>query len=121
MDDYIIIHHDKNYLKSCLKIIIDKLDKEYKLKINKNKTFIVNANHGINFLGYKFKVINKKTIIKIGRSGKNKIRSNLKEIKYLYNNNLISFKEYFNRLENIKNSYQFNKDLTIDNIISRVI
>ena len=60
MDDYIIIHHDKNYLKSFLNVIIDNINKEYKLEINKNKTFIINAKYGGNFLGYKFKVINKK-------------------------------------------------------------
>lgn len=112
IDHHILLNYIKNDLDN---------DEYLLLKINKNRTFIVNAKHGVNFWGYKFKVIDKKTIIKIGRSGKNKIRSNLKKIKYLYNNNLIFFKEYFNRLENIKNSYKFNKDSTIFNIISWVI
>ena len=37
MDDFIIIHEDKKYLEKCLKIIINKLNKEYKLEINENK------------------------------------------------------------------------------------
>ena len=64
MDDYIIIHQDKEYLKKCLLLIIDKLYNEYRLEINKNKTFITKCSEGVDFLGYKFKVINNKTIIK---------------------------------------------------------
>lgn len=37
MDDYIIIHQDKEYLKKCLNIITDKLYNEYNLLVNKNK------------------------------------------------------------------------------------
>ena len=84
MDDYIIIHQDKNYLKKCLKIIEDKLNEEYKLKLNKNKTNIIRSDIGVNFLGYNFKVISNKTIIKLGKSTKNNIRKGLKRSKYLY-------------------------------------
>lgn len=58
MDDYIIIHQDKEYLKKCLEVIKDKLKNEYKLEINKNKTMITSCKEGINFLGYNFKVNN---------------------------------------------------------------
>ena len=84
MDDYIIIHQDKNYLKKCLKIIEDKLNEEYKLKLNKNKTNIIRSDIGVNFLGYNFKVISNKTIIKLSKSTKNNIRKGLKRSKYLY-------------------------------------
>lgn len=62
MDDFIIIHHNKEYLKYCLKYIIFKL-KEVKLEINE-KTNIYNLNHGVSFLGYRFKLNNKKLIIR---------------------------------------------------------
>lgn len=57
MDDYILIHESNAYLKKALKIIEIKLDKEYKLKLNYNKTKISSCQEGITFLGYNFKVI----------------------------------------------------------------
>lgn len=38
MDDYILMHKDKEYLKKCLIEIKNILDKDYKLKINSKKT-----------------------------------------------------------------------------------
>ena len=54
MDDFIIFHSDKKYLKECLRKIKEKL-KEEKLDINK-KTNIYNLNKGVSFLGYRFKL-----------------------------------------------------------------
>ena len=65
MDDFIIIHHDKQYLKYCLSIIIKILNNYYKLDINNKKTKITNNKQGFCILGYRFRVINKKTIINI--------------------------------------------------------
>lgn len=52
MDDYILIHHDKEYLKNVLSVIEEKLNKEYKLELNKSKTYIKASKEGITFLGY---------------------------------------------------------------------
>lgn len=65
MDDYILIHETKGYLKYSLDIIIEKLEKEYKLKINNKKTFIKNSKGGITFLGYLFLVKNKKQLLRL--------------------------------------------------------
>ena len=35
MDDFVIIHHDRDYLNKCKLIIEEKLNKEYKLELNK--------------------------------------------------------------------------------------
>lgn len=51
MDDYVLIHESKEYLKYSLDIFKEKLEKEYKLKINNKKTFIKNSKGGITFLG----------------------------------------------------------------------
>lgn len=110
----IIIHQDKNYLKSCLKIITTKLKNEYKLDINKNKTMIVSAKEVANFLGYRFKVINNKTIIKLSN---NNIKKILKKVKYEYENNLIDFKTIFSNIENYRNSYPFVNRNEINHII----
>ena len=77
MDDYILIHYDKNYLKKCLLDISEKLEKENK------KTKIYESDSGFNFLGYKFKVINNKTIVKISKCTIFRIR---KRIKYIIKN-----------------------------------
>ena len=54
MDDYIIIHHNKDYLLQCLEYIKKILYNEYKLEINDKKTYIINAKCGIPFLGYSY-------------------------------------------------------------------
>lgn len=111
MDDYIIIHQDKNYLKYCLKVIEEKLIKEYKLELNKNKTMIVNASNGMTFLGYTFKVKSKKTIIKLSNNTRRNIKKGIKRSNYLYKNNLITFNSYFCSIESYKNNYIYvNKD-----------
>ena len=102
MDDYIIIHSDKEYLNYCLNIIKEKLYNDYKLELNKNKTLISSSNNGINFLGYNFKVKNNKTIITLSKSSKRNIKKGIKRSKYLYYNNSINFNSLFSSIENYK-------------------
>lgn len=116
MDDYIIIHQNKEYLKECLDIIIDKLYNEYKLSVNKNKTYIANAKNGIPFLGYNFKVINNKTIIKLSKNSKKNIKKGIKRTKYLYKNNYIEFSQVFSSIENYKHSYPYASKKEVKNI-----
>lgn len=106
MDDYVLIHQNKEYLKYCLKKIVEIL-KDYKLKINENKTYIVSAKHGISFIGYNIKFKNKKTIITMNRNSVNNIKNGVKRAKYLYNNGCISTSVYFSSLMNYKNAYNF--------------
>ena len=94
MDDFIIFHSSKQYLKYCLDEIILKI-KEEKLEIN-NKTNIYNLKEGVNFLGYRFILKNKKLIIKIKRKNKVKIK---KKIRILNKYNKI-------KLERVKASYR---------------
>lgn len=46
-------------------IIIEKLENEYKLKVNKKKTWICNIESGFSFLGYTCKVIDNKIVVRI--------------------------------------------------------
>ena len=48
MDDFVIIHHDKDYLKKCKDIIEEKLKNEYKLELNAKST-IYDINNGFDF------------------------------------------------------------------------
>ena len=49
MDDYIIMHEDREYLKKCLKEIKEILEIDYKLKINSKKTKISSSKEGFVF------------------------------------------------------------------------
>ncbi len=79
MDDFLLIHHDLNYLKSCLckiEVEVNKLG----LKLNK-KTQIYDLNKGINFLGYKFILKGKKLIVLINNQSKKRIKKKLRLLK----------------------------------------
>ena len=107
VDDFILIHHDKEYLKYVYKVIEDKLNKEYKLKLNKKKSMIVNIKHGFIFLGSRYRVINNKTIVSISSDKRKRIRRNIKKKNYLYSNGYISYKSYYSCINsyNIKYIY----------------
>lgn len=111
MDDYVLIHNSKEYLKNSLELIKNKINNEYKLKLNSKKTIISNSNQGISFLGYTFRIKNNKTIVKLNTNAKKNIRKGIKRANYLYKNNLIKFNQYFSSIECFKNNYIFvNKD-----------
>ena len=90
MDDFVLIHHDKNVLKNALRKIEEILKNKYKLKLNIKKTKIVDIKEGFSFLGYTYKVIDKKTIVKIRKESYETIKKKIKEIynKYLYQKNI---------------------------------
>ena len=102
MDDYVIIFNDREYLKYALKVISSKLEKEYKLRINKRKTMKLDSYHGFEFLGYNFRVINNRVIINIKSDNKKSMKNNIKKLGYLYRNNLINYKRCFNSMSNYK-------------------
>lgn len=108
MDDYVIMCRDRDKLKASVEIIKEKLEKEYKLKINERKTFIVSSNNGFDFLGYRFKIVNNKIITNIKRENKKRRDNNIKRNNYLYRNNFISYKKYFNSMNNYRNSYKYD-------------
>ena len=95
---FVIIHHDKDYLNKCKLIIEEKLNKEYKLELNK-KSRIYSSLEGFDFLGYHFSIYNKRTIMNVSRKSFDSIRKNI----YLGNR---SFEE-FNRYSNYKNSFVY--------------
>lgn len=64
MDDFILIHHDKEYLKECLVKINTKV-KEKGLRLNTKKTQIYPLKQGINFLGFKFRLTNTGKVIRL--------------------------------------------------------
>lgn len=116
MDDFLIFSEDKDYLKKCMNIIIDKLVNDYKLKINKKKTFISNMKYGFTFLGYKFFIRNNKNIMIVKKTSINSMKKKIKKNIFLYNNGLINFEKYFSSMTNYYFAYRCNK-IKIKNII----
>lgn len=84
MDDGVIIHNDKEYLKYCLEEINKKI-KELKLELNE-KTKIGKITNGIDFLGFRFYIINKRLIMRLRNSTKKRFK---RRIKNMYKNNCI--------------------------------
>lgn len=119
MDDFIILDNDIKKLKEAKKIITDKLEKEYKLKINEKKTWINNIKYGFSFLGYTYKVIDKKTIIKIKRSNIDKIKKRIKEVKYLFNTGKMGYYSTFCSIMTYLNSYKYADDRKIKRLIDK--
>lgn len=88
MDDFLLFSNDKKYLKECL-IDIQKLLSDVKLELNK-RTNIYRLSVGLTFLGYTFKLKNKRLIIKICNSTKRRIKK-----KDINDKSLVSYKGFF--------------------------
>lgn len=85
MDDFILIHNDKEYLKKCLKEIEYACNTQLDLKLN-NKTQIGMVRDGIDFLGFNHSINEKgKVIVKIRSSAKRRMKKHLKALKKLRN------------------------------------
>ena len=110
------ILEDKDYLKYCKKVIEEKLNKEYKLELNKNKSMITRSSNGINFLGHRFIIKSNKTIIKITNSTKRKIKTGIRKNLNKYNNKLINYQKLFSSITNYKYSYIFVNHKKINEI-----
>ncbi len=100
MDDLILLHEDKDYLKYCYGEIKKFISNE-KLELNMKKTHIYSIKNGINFLGYRF-VLNKnnKLIVIMNSETKKRISRRLRYFRHndlkRYNSSLSSYQGYFN-------------------------
>ena len=83
MDDMFIISHDKEYLKSLLCEIKDKLSK-LKLDVNEKKTHITKLSHGFTYLQIKYHVDNGKIIKRPTHAKVSRERKRLRKFKNKY-------------------------------------
>ena len=81
MDDFVLIHEDKDYLKRCLKKIVRFL-KRQKLEISPKKTNIFPITQPIKFLGFSFRLTNSGKVTK--RILPSNIKAQRRKIKKLY-------------------------------------
>ena len=84
MDDGVLIHGDKNYLKYWLNEIKFKIEKEYKLTLNR-KTKIYSSNEKIEFLGFIYYLKNQKLIVKVKTQTKRKFKRKIKNLRNVDN------------------------------------
>ena len=96
MDDFILMHPDREYLKYCLEEIRKKVAAE-ELKLNQ-KTKIISMKDGLNFLGYRFVLKNKKLLVLINSQTKRRITHKLNKLEKNppenYTSVLASYKGY---------------------------
>lgn len=119
MDDFIIFDSDLEHLKKCKDIIIERLENEYKLKVNKKKTWICNIESGFSFLGYTCKVVDKKVVVRIKKSNIDKIKKRVKEVRYLYDIGKLDVYRAFCSIMTYTYSYKFSDNKRIMKVIDR--
>ncbi len=119
MDDFILIHHDKKVLEKALEEIRNILEHKYLLKLNDKKTKITREDEGVVFLGYRFRIINHKTIVTLKKSSVEKIKKRVKTIAYMYKNGYIDFNSAFSSIMSFWNNRKYGSVLKIRRIIER--
>ena len=119
MDDFLIFDTDLEHLKKCKDVIIEKLEKEYKLKVNKKKTWICNIENGFSFLGYTCKKVGDKTVIRIKQSNIEKTKKRVKQVRHLYDTGKISLYSAFCSIMTYTNSYKYSDNKKILKLIDR--
>lgn len=84
MDDGIILHNDRDYLRYCLEQMTVYVEKERKLSFNQ-KTQIVPMSQGVDYLGFHFYLTDTgKVIRKLRTSNKKRMKRKLKRFRHAY-------------------------------------
>ena len=95
MDDMILLHNDKEYLKYCKEKIEKCANDNLKLELN-NKTQILNIKDGIDFLGFRHILTENGKVIKLLRGqAKLKLKRNMKILSKLKESNSVD-EDYIN-------------------------
>ena len=119
MDDFILMHEDKEYLKMIKNKLEEELLNTYKLKLNRKKTVLSSSKDGFNFCGYKFGVINNKTIISVTSSTRKRVTKRIKEVKYLLDTNRIEPSKAFTSINTYYYGFKFGSTSKIRRIINK--
>ena len=102
MDDFVLIHHDKEYLKYCLDEMTKLVENELKLKFNE-KTQIRSIKKPVTFLGWNFNLTETGKINKRLKSqSKVRFKRRLKKLKKDYENGDIELDDVRNSVASYK-------------------
>lgn len=119
MDDFILIHNDKEVLKNAIIKIEKILRDKYKLELNSKKTKIVREKEGFSFLGYTYKVINKKTVIRIKKQSYERIKERIKEVKHLYNIGYFNLDTAFCSIMSFYYNRKYGSQLKVRRVVNK--
>lgn len=98
MDDLVVIHHDREYLKQVLFGVREYAENELKLRFN-SKTQISPLSQGVDYLGFHFYLTHSgKVVRRLRTSAKKRLQSNIKRLKWQYANDRISHADLHDRL-----------------------
>lgn len=118
MDDGILLHTDKEYLKKCLEKI-EKILGRYGLKLN-NKTRIYSSDEGFEFLGYKYIMKNNRLIVKIKGQTKRRFKRKMKTLYKLEEQGKITKKDVMHVEASYKGHLHYgNTKKLIENTIKK--
>lgn len=93
MDDCILLHEDKDYLKWCLKKAEECVEDELLLEFN-SKTQIFPIKNGVDFLGFHFYMTDTgKVIRKVRQTTKTRYKKRMKKLRDDYNAGLIEYED----------------------------
>jgi len=96
MDDLIIIHHDKDFLRDLLQKITYIVEEELKLTLN-HKTQITTMKNGVEFLGWRFYLTSTgKVIKKLKNATKSRIKRRIRKLDSDYEKGLITDEKVIN-------------------------
>ena len=102
MDDGIILHHDKEYLKSCLQEIKSNLEDKLHLELNQ-KTQIVPMAQGVDYLGFHFYLTDTgKVIRRLRTSSKKRMKKRLRSFEKAYKKDKITMQAVSRSLASYK-------------------
>jgi len=80
MDDFVLLHHDKEYLRQCLAKIRECCEDELRLQLN-DKTQIFPVKNGVDYLGWHFYLTDSgKVIRKLRNSNKKTLKKRMKRL-----------------------------------------
>lgn len=84
MDDGILLHHDRDYLRECLRQMTAYVRDERKLEFN-NKTAIMPMKQGVDYLGFHFYLTDGGRVVrKLRTSNKKRMKRKLKRFRHAY-------------------------------------
>jgi len=102
MDDFILIYHDKDYLRYCLKEIKIHCENFLGLELNE-KTQIFPLRNGVNYLGWHFYLTETgKVIRKLKNSSKKRIKGKFRLLQHKYSNGEIDFDDVQRSLVSVR-------------------
>ncbi len=102
MDDMVLIHHDREYLKKVLAELRRYASETLKLEFNR-KTQITPLSQGVEYLGFRFYLGNNgKVVRRLRGSAKKRLKSNLKRIKKLYARGAMDLDDVICRMRSYK-------------------